>query len=152
MTSSRSAGRSPSPPCTAPMLLPMPHKGQMLVLQVTLEQRVPQSATAVKLEAANWELFCDYPRRVSPVCRRCKSSMWLLMRQPVSQPHGVSAALAGCGCHVQAPSESLGCHACLPACCQAVPLSSVSCRSGMRWSPSVRQSQRASCSCCPRQH
>lgn len=60
------------------MLLPMPHKGQMLVLQVTLEQRVPQSATAVKLEAANWELFCDYPRRVSPVCRRCKSSMWLL--------------------------------------------------------------------------
>eukprot|EP00891_Asterochloris_glomerata_P007448 jgi/Astpho2/7448/Aster-02027 len=32
-------------------------------LKVTLEQRVPQSATAVKLEAANWELFCDYPRR-----------------------------------------------------------------------------------------
>ena len=92
------------------MPLPMPH----LVLQVTLEQRVPQSATAVKLEAANWELFCDYPRRVSPaatalLARQVADKLFVGIRQPVSLSHGMSAALAGCGYHIQAPGESLNC-------------------------------------------
>ena len=92
-----------------------------MLLQVTLEQRVPQSATAVRLEAANWELFCDYPRRVSAattalLAMRFADEISLAMGQPVSLPYSTSAALAGCGPHVQAPGESLGCH----ACCQPV--------------------------------